>query len=330
MILVKLKTKKNADILVKSGVPKKINILQKLLSFKEVDNIEGTMSTQSNIQKFEAQAKAYEQAAVDARCKAAEAAEKKEKKVAKKEARDKKKRDKLRKVHREEPNNDDEGPKLRETNVSFYLLYQQVINRLSVEFIIRMKEEKDSSLYDKFIEKVIQHIGAVDTSVWDVSIEDVVQTIKDTDCRYITGTSDSDSDEDNNDNDVISPIDVMKTFEKGELTRTVRDTITQCFNHLTEAHSMMKEAFIEAGQKVHVLPKRGMALLLEAMATRSIVVQDTKAFNILQEAKVHRRIRDEIKAQESKMCAIDLRLEKHKNCMLPNWRHQIFITVQNV
>ena len=24
------------------------------------------------------------------------------------------------------------------------------------------------------------------------------------------------------------------------------------------------------------------------------------------------------------MCAIDLSLEKHKNCMLPNWRHQIF------
>ena len=60
------------------------------------------------------------------------------------------------------------------------------------------------------------------------------------------------------------------------------------------------------------------------MASRYIVVQDTKAFNILQEAKVHQRIRDEIKAQESKMCAIDLRLEKHKNHMLPNWRHQIF------
>ena len=24
------------------------------------------------------------------------------------------------------------------------------------------------------------------------------------------------------------------------------------------------------------------------------------------------------------MCTIDLRLEKHKNHMLPNWRHQIF------
>ena len=57
-----------------------------------------------------------------------------------------------------------------------------MMNRLSVEFIIKTKEEKDSSLYDKFIEKVIQHVGAVGTSVWDVSIEDLVQTIKDKDC----------------------------------------------------------------------------------------------------------------------------------------------------
>ena len=75
---------------------------------------------------------------------------------------------------------------------------------------------------------------------------------------------------------------------------------------------MMKEAFIDASHLVHVLPKKGLALLLEAMATGSIVVQDTKAFNILQEAKIHRRIRDEIKAEESKRCAIDLQLEKWK------------------
>ena len=212
------------------GCSKENKHFTETVSFKEVDNIKETLSTQSNIQKFEVQAKKYEQAAVDARHKAAKATEKKEKKLAKKEARDIKNRDeKLRKVHREEPNNDNEGPKLGATNVSFYPLYQQVMNRLSVEFIIRMKEEK-----------VNQHIGAVDTSVQDVSIEDVVQTIKDKDCRYITGTSDSNSDEDDDHDDVISPTDVMKTFEKGELTRTVHDTITQCFNHLTEAHSMMK------------------------------------------------------------------------------------------
>ena len=196
------------------------------VSFKEGDNVERTMSTQSNIQKFEVQVKKYEQAALDARHKPQK---RKQKKLAKKEARDKKKRyEKLRKVHREEPNNDDKGPKSGATNVSFYPFYQQVMNRLSVEFIIRMKEEKDLSLNDKFIEKVIQHVGAVDTSVQDVSIEDMVQTIKDKDCRYITGTSDSDSDEDDNGGDVISPIDVMKTFEKEELMRTVHDTITKC------------------------------------------------------------------------------------------------------
>ena len=70
------------------------------------------MSTQSSMQKFEAQAKRHEQAALDARHKATKAAEIKEKKLAKKEARDRKKRDeKLRKVHREEPDNDNEGPK---------------------------------------------------------------------------------------------------------------------------------------------------------------------------------------------------------------------------
>ena len=176
------------------------------VSFKEVDNVK-TMSTQSSIQKFEAQAKRHEQATLDAWCKAAEATEKKEKKLAKKEARDRKKRDeKLRKGHREEPNNDNKGLKSEATNVSSYPFYQQVMNRLSAEFIISMKEEKDSSLYDKFIEKVIQHTGAVDTSVWDVSVEDMIQTIKDKDCRCITDTGDSNSDEDDDDNDVIGPI----------------------------------------------------------------------------------------------------------------------------
>ena len=60
------------------------------------------------------------------------------------------------------------------------------------------------------------------------------------------------------------------------------------------------------------------------MATGSMVVQDTKAFTVLREAKIHRRIRDEIKAEKSKRCAIDLQLEKWKNHMLPSWRHSIF------
>ena len=108
------------------------------------------------------------------------------------------------------------------------------------------------------------------------------------------------------------------------MTSTIHDTISHCFENLAEAHAMMKEAFIDASRLVHVLPKKGLALLLEAMATGSIVVQDTKAFNIFKEMKIHRRIRDEIKAEESKRCAIDLQLEKWKSRMLPSWRHSVF------
>ena len=173
----------------------------------------------------------------------------------------------------------------------------------------------------QYIEKVIQHVGAVDTSVRDVDVQDVAQTIKYKDCRFITGLSDSESEDDD---DVIGPTDVIKTFNKAELARTVCDTISHCFENLAEAHAMMKEAFIDASHLVHVLPKKGLALLLEAMATGSIIVQDTKAFNILQEVKIHRRIRDEIKAEESKRCAIDLQLKKQKSLMLSSWRHSIF------
>ena len=87
---------------------------------------------------------------------------------------------------------------------------------------------------------------------------------------------------------------------------------------MTEAHAIIWDAFIEANELVHILLKRGMALLLEAMATGSIVVQDTKSFNILQEAKAHQIICEEIKTQESKMCSIDLQIEKQRNRMLLN------------
>ena len=113
----------------------------------------------------------------------------------------------------------------------------------------------------------------------------MAQTIKDKDCRFITGLSDSESEDDDNDNDVIGPVDVMKTFDKAELTRTFHDKISHCFENLAEAHAMIKEAFVDASHLVHILPKKGLALLLEAMATGYKVVQDTKAFNILQEAK---------------------------------------------
>ena len=148
-----------------------------------------------------------------------------------------------------------------------------------------MNEEKDASLYVQFITKVIQSVAALDMAVRDVSVQEVLQTIKDRNCKYITGVEDNKSDDDNGD-DVVGPVDIIQTFDRTELTKDVQDTISKCFSNMTETHALIQDAFIEAGESVHVLLKRGMALLLDAMVTGSIMVQDTKAFNILQEAKL--------------------------------------------
>ena len=222
-------------------------------------------------------------------------------------------------MHRENTKDDEDIPKSGATNVTFFPIYKQVMSQLSSEFVTRMKEEKDASLYVQFI----QHVGALDTAVKDVSAQDVLQTIKDRHCKYITGVHEDKSD-DNDDDEVVGPTDIIRTFNRTELTKDVQDKISRCFSNITGVHALIQDAFIEASELVHVLPKRGRALLLEAMATGSIVVQDTKAFNILQEAKAHQRICEEIKTQENKMCAIDLQIEKQRNRMLLNWKYSVF------
>ena len=54
----------------------------------------------------------------------------------------------------------------------------------------------------------------------DVSAQEVLQTIKDRNWKYITGVDDDESD-DNDDNNVMGPIDVIRTFDRTELTKDV-------------------------------------------------------------------------------------------------------------
>ena len=126
------------------------------------------------------------------------------------------------------------APSVRDpSNKSFYPVYQKVMMRLAVEFVTRMKEDKDSAMYKKFIGLVIQHVSAVNTSVRTITVDDIWQMIKDGNCTYVTGEDEEDSDAD----EVFSPRDVEKTFKDGELTTKVQDEISRCFKCMAEAHS---------------------------------------------------------------------------------------------
>ena len=79
------------------------------------------------------------------------------------------------------------------TNKKFYPAYQKVMLRVATEFVMRMKEEKEPTLYKTYISLVINHVGAVDTSVQDTTVDDVWQKIRDKKYTYITGEDDEES-----------------------------------------------------------------------------------------------------------------------------------------
>ena len=223
------------------------------------------MALKANASRLEKWAEQHQQLAEDARNKAEEARKCEEQKQAAKEAKSKKKKQK--EPHRGQkvkPKGEDgDTPEGGLTNKTFYPMYQKAMMGLSKECLVHIKVEKDPKLYKQFIEKVVQHISALDTSVRDVKADDVLVTIKDSSCKFVTGVDKEESEEDEDDEDTISPHDVINTFQAREVTRETREAISRCFRHMSEAHESMWEAFIEAGELTHILPKRGLTLLLE-------------------------------------------------------------------
>ena len=159
--------------------------------------------------------------------------------------------------------------------------------QLAVEFITRMKEDKDSVMYKKFIGLVIQCVSAADTSVRTITVDDIWQMIEDGSCTYVTGKDEEDSDVD----EVFSPRDVEKMFKEGELTTEVRDEISRCFESMAEAHSVVKDAYKLAGKLIPKLSTRGMGVL-EALMVGAPTIQDQTLLGILQEAWVNQRMRE--------------------------------------
>ena len=168
------------------------------------------------------------------------------------------------------------------SNKFFYPVYQKVMMRLAVEFVTRMKEDKDSVMYKKFIGLVIQHVSAVDMSLITITVDDIWQMIKDGSCTYVTGEDEEDSDAD----EVFSPRNMEKMFKEGELTTEVRDEISRCFECMAEAHGAVKDAYKSATKLIPKLSTRGMGVLLEALAVGVPTIQDSALLGILQEAPV--------------------------------------------
>ena len=66
-----------------------------------------------------------------------------------------------------------------------------------------------------------------------------------------------------------------------------------------------------------------MGVFLGALALGTPDIPDTKVANILQDARLRRKLHEEVKTTDN-ISLFDKRKEMQKNRMLPDWTHPIF------
>ena len=107
------------------------------------------------------------------------------------------------------------------------------------------------------------------------------------------------------------------------MTAEMKDQIAECFEEMSEAHEAIKKIYKSAVQLFPKLSSKGMGVFLEALALGTPDIPDTRVANILQDARLSRKLREEVKTTDN-ISLFDKCKEMQKNRMLPDWMHPIF------
>ena len=116
---------------------------------------------------------------------------------------------------------------------------------------------------------------------------------------------------------------IEKTFKPGEMTAEVKDKVAKCFEEMSKAHEAIKKVYKSAAKLVPKLSSKGMGVFLEALALGTPDILDTRLANILQDARLNRKLREEVKTTDN-ISLFNKDKEMQKNRMLPDWMHPIF------
>ena len=107
------------------------------------------------------------------------------------------------------------------------------------------------------------------------------------------------------------------------MTAEVKDQIAECFEGMSEAHEAIKKVYKSAVKLVLKLSSKGMGVFLEALALGTPDIPDTRLANILQDARLNRKLCEEVKTTDN-ISLFNKHKEMQKNRMLPDWTHPIF------
>ena len=107
------------------------------------------------------------------------------------------------------------------------------------------------------------------------------------------------------------------------MTAEVKDQIAECFEEMSKAHEAIKKVYKSAVKLVPKLSLKGMCVFLEALALGTPDIPDTRVAKILQDSRLSRKLREEVKTTEN-ISLFNKHKEMQKNRMLPDWMHPIF------
>ena len=83
------------------------------------------------------------------------------------------------------------------------------------------------------------------------------------------------------------------------MTAEVKDQIAECFEEMSKAHEAIKKVYKSAAKLVPKLSAKGMGVFLEALALGTPDILDTRVANILQDARLSRKLHEEVKTTEN-------------------------------
>ena len=107
------------------------------------------------------------------------------------------------------------------------------------------------------------------------------------------------------------------------MTAEVKDQITECFEEMSEAHEAIKKVYKSVAKLVPKLSSKGMGIFLEALALGTPDIPDTRVASILQDARLSRKLREEVKTTED-ISLFNKQTEIQKNKMLSDRTRPIF------
>ena len=107
------------------------------------------------------------------------------------------------------------------------------------------------------------------------------------------------------------------------MTPEVKDEIVKHFEGMSKAYEAIKKVYKSAAKLVPKLSSKRMGVFLEALALGTPDILDTRLANILQDTRLNRKLREEVKTTDN-ISLFNKCKEMQKNRMLPDWMHPIF------